>query len=207
MPDKSHAHELITWTKQRLDDLDTIIAETEKAIETLKDNARQEAQHSAARLREARMKLREYSHDLQAEADIAKHRIDAIKAEIEKEWIEVESSFQTVLFSARDQAGSVHDIVCARARAQHQSWETSTKKWRDQATDAMEKAQGEFNAAMQRLSEKAEHFQNRIGEVKDASDESWKAVKEGLADAKDIHERTIRKIRETLSKPNAGDRE
>lgn len=207
MHDKSHAHELITWTKQRLDDLDTIISETEKAIETLKDNARQEAQRAAARLREARVKLQEYSNDLQAETDIAKHRVGEIKEEFEKEWIEVESSFQAFLSSARDQAGTVHDIVRARAQAQRQSWETSTRKWRDQATSAMEKAQGEFNAAMQRLSENAEHFQNRIGEVKDASDESWKAVKEGLADTKDIHDRTARKIRETFSKPNEGDSE
>jgi|GEM_PF-1382090 len=207
MNDKSYAHELITWTKQLLDDLDTIIAETEKAIETLKDNARQEAQRAAARLREARVKLREYSDDLQTETDIAKHRVDEVKEAIEKEWIEVESSFQTFLSSTRDQAGTVHDIIRARAQAQRQSWETSTKKWRDQATSAIEKAQGEFNAAIQHLSETAEHFQNRIGEVKDASDESWKAVKEGLADAKDIHDRTIRKIRESFSKPNAGDSE
>ncbi|MCL6692390.1 hypothetical protein M8R19_27250 [Pseudomonas sp. R3.Fl] len=200
MTDKSHTHDLIAWTKQQLDDLDTTIAEVEKATGKLKNNAYLEAIRALTRLKEARAKLREYTDDLRAEAGIAKLHAQEIQEAIEKEWAEAEAAFQSFLSSARDQADTVQRIISARAQAQRQYWEESTKKWRDQAAIAVEEARREFDAAIQQLSTETEKFQSRIGEVKDASDESWKAVKEGLSNTKDIHRRTTQKIKEAFSK-------
>jgi len=51
-----------------------------------------------------------------------------------------------------------------------------------------------------RLSIEAEKFQARIGEVKDAGDESWRAVKQGFADAKAAHAVTVQKIKDAFFK-------
>ncbi len=202
MTDKSNVHELITWSKQRLNELDTTITVVEKHTETLKDNARLEADRAVARLQQARAKLREYTDNLHTEVDVTKQRASEIKAAIETEWVEAESAFYAFLSAVRDQADSVQDIIRTRARAQRQSWEVSMKNFRSQTTTAVEKARSELDTAMQHLSNEADKFQSRISEVKDAGDESWKAVKEGLSAAKDIHDRTIQKIKEALLKPH-----
>ena len=70
---------------------------------------------------------------------------------------------------------------------------------RHRATETVEKARFDLDAAIKRLSDQAETFQSRIGEAKDAGDESWKAVKSGLAEAKAVYDRTIQRIKDAFA--------
>lgn len=200
MADQSSAHETLAWAKQRLDDLDTMISVAEKSADNLKENAQKEADHALARLRQSRVKVMKHYDDLRAEADAVKRGAGEIQDALEAEWVEVESVFHSFLSIARDQAQTTRQLIASRAKAQRHSWEASMKDLRDQATETVERASGEFDAAIKRLSDRAEKFQSRIGEAKDAGDESWKAVKSGLAEAKAVHDRTIQKIKDAYSK-------
>ena len=199
MSDQSNAHQAVVWAKQRLNDLDTMISEAEKSADKLKASASKEAEIALARLLESRHRLQKYHDDLRAQADAAKRGAENIQDAIEAEWVEVETAFQSFLSVVEGHANTARDIVAARVKNQRQSWETSLKDWRDRATETVEKARGELDAAIKRLSDQAETFQSRIGEAKDAGDESWKAVKIGLADAKAVHDRTIQKIKDAFA--------
>lgn len=200
MSDRSYAHESVAWAKQRLDDLDTIISEAEKTTAGLKESARKEADQALARLQESRVKLQSYYDKLRAKADAAQGDVEQVLQAFEAQWVEVESEFQSFVAATREQADAARKVVAARAQAQRRAWEESLKNLRDQANETVEKARAEFDAAIKRLSDETEKFQSRITEVKDAGDESWKAVKGGLADAKAVHERTIQKIKDAFSK-------
>jgi chromosome segregation ATPase len=200
MSDRSHTHETVAWAKQRLDDLDAIISEVEKTSDKLKDSARKEVDAVLTRLKASRGTIQKIYDDLRDEANAVKGSVEGIQDALEAEWVEVESAFQTYLSAVGDRAESTRDVVVARAQAQRQSWEASLKALRDQAVDVVEAARGEFDAAIKRLSDETEKFQARIGEAKDAGDESWKAVKGGLADARAVHDRTIQKIKDAFSK-------
>jgi len=197
MKKQSETHEAISWAKQRLDDLDTMIAQVEKNADKLKDDARAKADAALARLQASRDKVNASYDQLLAETDAMK---DDARKTLETEWIEVESAFQAFLTAAKDQAETVRTVIQARADAQRKYWEKSIADLRAQAESNVEKARGELDDALKRLSDETEKFQSRIGEVKDAGDESWKAVKAGLADAKAAHDRTIEKIRNAFSK-------
>ncbi|WP_449103130.1 hypothetical protein [Pseudomonas extremaustralis] len=200
MSNQSYAHETVAWAKQRLDDVDAIISEAEKNAEKLREDARKDADAALVRLQASRAKLRKYYDALRAEANTVKRGASETQDALEAEWVEVESAFQSFLSAASDQAETVRSVVVARAQAQRQSWEVSLKNLRDQAVDTVEKARGELDAAIKRLTDETEKFQVRIGEAKDAGDESWNAVKNELADARVIHDRTIQKIKEAFSK-------
>ncbi|KPH81397.1 hypothetical protein AE618_08680 [Bosea vaviloviae] len=200
MSNQSYAHETIAWAKQRLDDADTIVSEVEKTAETLQDDVRKEADAALARLRVSRGKIQEIYDRLRAEAASAKEGAEQIQGALEAEWIEVESALQSYLSAARDRADTVRGVVAARAQTQRRSWEASLQEIRDRAADAVETARGELDAAIKRLSDEAEKFQARIGDAKDAGDESWEAVKSGVAEAKAVHDRTIQRIKDAFSK-------
>lgn len=200
MPNQSYAREAIAWAKQRLDDADTIVSELEKTATTLKDDARKEADAVLERLRASRSKLQGYYDALRAEAGSAKRDAKDIQDVLDTEWVEVESAFRSFLNVASDQAEAVRSVVVARAEAQRLSWEASLKDARDQAADAVEAARQELDGAIKRLSEEAEKFQARIGDAKDAGDESWEAVKSGVAEAKAVHDRTIQRVKDVFSK-------
>ena len=200
MSDRFHTHETVAWAKQRLDDLDAIISEVEKTSDKLKDSARREVDAVLVRLKTSRDTIQKIYDDLRDEAKSVKGSVEGIQDALEAEWVEVESVFQTYLAAVSDRAESTRDVVVARARAQRRSWEASLKALRDQAADAVETARGEFDTALKRLSDETEKFQARIGEAKDAGDESWKAVKGGLADTRAVHDRMIQKIKDAFSK-------
>ncbi|WP_454858841.1 hypothetical protein [Rhizobium binxianense] len=200
MSDRFHTHEAVAWAKQRLDDLDAIISEVEKTSNKVQDSARKEADAVLVRLKASRGTIQKIYDELRDEANAVKGSVEGIQDALDAEWVEVETVFQSYLAVAGDRAESTRDVVIARARAQRQSWEASLKALRDQAADAVETARSEFDAAIKRLSDEAEKFQARIGEAKDAGDESWKAVKGGLVDARAVHDRTIQKIKDAFSK-------
>lgn len=194
------AHDAVAWAKQRLDDLDVTITEVEKAVDELKGQAREAADASLARLNASRHKLQEYAEQLRSEAATVRSGIDESQKALEDEWVEVESAVQSFLIAAEERADIVRDFVIARAQAQRQAWEASFNDLRQQAEAVVDKANDELDAAIDRLSDQAEKFQARIGDAKDAGDESWAAVKQGLTDARAVHDRTIKKIREAFSK-------
>ena len=197
---QSYAHQTIAWVKQRLDEADAILSEVEKSAADIKEDARKQADAARARLAASRAKLQQYYDDLRAQADTAKQEASEIQDKLEAEWIEVESALQQFVSTTGDEVKTVRNIVIVRARAQRQAWQNSLKELRDQAADAVEKASSELDTAFDHLSTEAEKFQARIGEVKDASDESWRAVKQGFADAKVAHGVTVQKIKDAFSK-------
>lgn len=200
MGGKSYPHETIAWAKQRLDELDAIISEVEKTSKDLSGSVRAEADTARARLEASRTSLRKSYDTLRAGAEDIKSSAEDLHDALDAEWVEVETSFQSFLAAFTEQADTVRSIVAARVEAQRQAWDNSLKDLRDQAAETVDKARGELDAAIKRLSDEAERFQGRIGEVKDAGDASWEAVKSGLADAKAVHNRTIDKIKGAFSK-------
>nr|ART37994.1 F62 [uncultured bacterium] len=57
-----------------------------------------------------------------------------------------------------------------------------------------------MDVAIARLSEETEKLEGKLGQVSNAGDETWKAVKSGLEETKAVHEKTVRKIIEALSR-------
>lgn len=200
MSGQSYPHETIAWAKQRLDELDAIIGEVEKSSDELEGKVRVEAEQSLAKLKESRLTISRQYDRLLAEADDLKQGAKELQDALDDEWIAVETSLQSFLSAAADEAGTVRRFVVARADAQRQSWEASLQAFRDQATETVEKARQELDAAIRRLSDEADKFQAKIGEAKDAGDESWTAVKAGLAEAKEVHDRTVEKIKGAFAK-------
>jgi vacuolar-type H+-ATPase subunit I/STV1 len=200
MSNSSYAHETLAWLKQRLDDADTMISEAEKTADKLKASARKDADIALTRLKASREALLKLERDLHARTEAVRDDVGDIQEAVEKEWIEAETAFQAFLKAAQDQADSIHDVIVARAKAQRKSWENTQKAMREQVTHTIEKARAELDTAIKRVSDEAEKFQTRIGDAKDAGDESWKAVKAGLADARAAHDRTIQKIKDAFAK-------
>lgn len=200
MGGKSYPHETIAWAKQRLDELDAIIFEVEKASKDLSGSVRAEADDARARLEASRTSLRKSYDALRAKAEDLKRTAEDLQNDLDTEWVEVETSFQSFLGALADQADTVRNVVAARVEAQRQAWDNSLKELRDQAAETVDKAREELDAAIKRLSDEADRFQARIGEVKDAGDASWEAVKSGLAEAKAVHDRTIDKIKGAFAK-------
>jgi hypothetical protein len=200
MNDTSYSHEAIAWVKQRLDELDAIIQEVEKSVIEQNDAARAEVEKALERLKAARLAFQNQYDALSADADNLKQQTTFVLDALDEEWIEVETTLQSFLSAIGDKADAVRSLVAARADAQRRSWEASLTGYRARATEILDRSRQEFESALRLVSDEAEKIQARVGDAKDAGDESWAAVKDGLAEAKAVQDRTIEKIRTSISK-------
>ncbi|ABS70127.1 conserved hypothetical protein (plasmid) [Xanthobacter versatilis] len=200
MTEQSSAHETIAWAKQRLDEVDAMVAQTEKAAGELQQAARGNADLALSRLRDSQAKLKEQVALLQAQADETKGAVLMAQKAVEEEWVEVESAFQAFLASAGEQSDVVRKAISARVEAQRKSFERALNGLKAQAETAVEKASIEFDTAMTRLSEEAEKAKVKLGQAPSAGEETWEAIKAGIAETKAVHEKTVKKITEALAK-------
>ena len=200
MTEQSFAHETIAWAKQRLDEVDAMVAQTEKAAGELQQAARGNADLALSRLRDSQAKLKEQVAFLQAQADETKSVVLTAQKAVEEEWVEVESAFQAFLASAGEQSDVARQAISARVEAQRKSWERALNGLKAQAEAAVEKASIEFDTAMTRLSEEAEKAKVKLGQAPSAGEETWEAIKAGIAETKAVHEKTVKKITEALAK-------
>jgi vacuolar-type H+-ATPase subunit I/STV1 len=200
MTEEPFVHETIAWAKQRLDEIDAMIAQAEKSAGDLNENARADADRALSRLVGSRAKLKQLLDELRTQADAAKNTVSQAQQALKDEWVEAESAFQAFLASAGDQTEIARNAIATRAEAQRKSWQAAVNDLRGQATAAVDKASDEFDAAIKRLSAATENAKAKIGHVSSAGDETWQAVRAGLLEAKAVHEKTIKKIAEALSK-------
>jgi hypothetical protein len=200
MNDASYSIEVLAWAKQRLDELDAIIVGIEKSVAAQSEAARAEADKASARLKAARLAFQHQHDALRSDADNLKQKAKSVRNALDEEWIEVESSLHSFLAAIANETGAVRSFAVARADAQRRSWMASLVSFGARATETLDRSRQEFEVATRRLSEEAEKLQARIADTKDAGDESWAAVKEGLAEAKAVQDRTMEKIKTSISK-------
>lgn len=200
MTTPSYTHQTIAWLKQRLDDTDAILTEIENSVDDVKSDARNKADAARERIAQSRAKLQKYYDGLRTHTNIVKQEIDDLQENLEEEWIEIELALREFTASTKNELETVRAFIAARSRAQSSALGNTLSNIQNQATEVIEKARNELDVAFNKISTETEKIQERIGEVKDAGDESWNALKQGFVDAKTVHDNTIEKIKDAFSK-------
>jgi hypothetical protein len=199
-PQKS-GHADLEWAKQKLDEIDATLEALGGSVETLKKDARTEADRAIAWIRTARDAFKAKVDAVWPDAAATKALADDTYASLEAKWAEVELAFQEdFLAAAAGQVNVVKKALKARAEARRQSWQSSLQAIRAASADAIEHAHSEAYAALRRLAAETAKAEARLGQVSAAGDESWTAIKGGLKEAISVYERTWEKISEAVSK-------
>jgi acyl-CoA hydrolase len=193
-------HEYLEWAKQKLGEIDATLASLDASVETLKGDARKQADSAIARVRTARDAFKANVDAVRSDAASVKPIADDALVAIMAKWTEVELAFQEFLTAAAGQANVVKKALADRAEAQRQSWQSSLQATRATALAAIDRASAEADSAVRRLAAETEKAEAKLGRVSAVGDESRKAIKSGLDEAISIYDRTWKRISEALSK-------
>ncbi|MBU1213520.1 MAG: hypothetical protein KJ587_19985 [Alphaproteobacteria bacterium] len=197
---ESRAHEQVEWTKHKLDEIDATLAAIEKTADDVRGEARKDAEQALEKLKAARAAagkgLDAMGADINAAREITEKAYESLAAEL----TDAELALQQYLAAARDQADVVRKTVTARAKAQRESWQKSADAIRTTASKVVEQAYEEFDTAITRLSDARDEAEEKLGKATAAGDETWKAFKDGIEEARATRQRTWKKISKALSK-------
>ncbi len=194
------AHEYLDWTKQKLDEIDATLVTLDSSVETLKSDARKKADAAIAQIRNARDSFKAKVDILRSDMAASKEVADDAYAPLKAEWAEVEVAIQHFLTVAGDQASVVTAVLAARTEAQRKSWQSSLHAIRASASEAIEQGRAEADVALHRLVVETEKAKVKLGQVSSVSDDAWKAINDGLQEAKSVYERTWKKVSEAVTR-------
>jgi len=193
----SALHAQIAWTKQRLDEADASLASMEISAAKLTGEARQQAEQTLVRIREARDRFAEIGLKAAHDAATAANQQADVLAD---QWCEVELRMHEFLVIGAGRAEDVKAAMKARVEAQMKTWKTSLDATHLASADAIQQVRADVDKALQRLQGEAENVQTTIGRLAVAGDASWQAVQAGIADVAVIAQRTRQQIIHAVAK-------
>lgn len=200
MTKESRAHEQVEWTKQKLDEIDAILAALEESINDVSTDTRAQAEQAVAQLKAARASASKRYDALQADIAAARKIADDTYEKFKADWADAELAFQQFINAAGGQIEIARKTVTARAEAQRQAWDRSIAAVRSSASEALEEGQREFNTAIERLSAARSKVEAKAGQAASAGDETWQAINNGIDEARAVHERTWKRISDAFAK-------
>jgi acyl-CoA hydrolase len=119
---------------------------------------------------------------------------DANYALLEAEWTEVELAFYDYIAVASGHASIIKQALAARAEAQRKSWQSSLQAIRVTASQAIDDARAEGEAAIRRVAAETDKAEAKLGKASAVGGESWKIIKDGLEEARSVYDQAWKKI-------------
>lgn len=199
MTNQSRAHAQLEWTKQKLDEIDAALGSIEASVGKTQNKVSLEADQALDRLKSERDRLQKGFESLRADVEARRGVADEVYDFLQASWIDVEIAFQDFLTTISSQTDVVKATIAAQAEAQRQSWLKSIDAVRASASDVVDRARGEVDAAIAQLDDAGKKVEAKLGQASAAGDVSWQALKVGIEETKQAHLRTWKKISEALS--------
>jgi hypothetical protein len=176
MPDQSNAY--LNWTKERIDEMDAILASLESTASQVKADSRAKAEQLTADL----MKRRdEFQAKVKAQAQAGAAALHAGNAQLESQWRDFEAQvrtyFETVGRQVEQQQATFRDVAAAQARA----WREAVETLHAEAAKIAAARRSDIEAAVKQMKADADQAEARVQKLQQAGSESWAGLSAALA--------------------------
>jgi hypothetical protein len=188
MPEQSKFHLHIEWAKERLDEMDAILASLERHGRETQTASRAKADQLIADMRKRRLEFQQVVNtQLQAgEAAWLRNR-----AQLESQWdgfaAEVNKYFEAMGRQVAVQQAVFRDL----AAAQQKAWHDAGEKLRGAAIGFAANRRAEVESAVQQMKAEASKAESQLRTLMGAGDESWAALNAALGEARAAFDRAV----------------
>jgi chromosome segregation ATPase len=188
MPEQSSMYGYLTWTKERIGEMDATLASLEaKAIQERADS-KAKVHQLIAELKRRRDAFRAKAKTV-AEADEAAVR--AVRAQLESQWHAFEAEVKTYFDSVDRQIEQQHATFRETAAAQVKAWREAGDELRRATAEVAAARRADIDAAIKKIESDAAQAEARLQQFKQAKSESWAALGAALAESRKAFDRAI----------------
>ncbi|MDW6024031.1 hypothetical protein SAZ10_19985 [Mesorhizobium sp. BAC0120] len=186
MPEQSSMHSYLSWTKERIDEMDATLASLEAMAGQVKADSKAKAEQLAADLRKRRD---EFQTKVEAQAQAGEDAMQASAAQLESQWHSFEAQlkayFETVGKQVAQQQATFQQVAAAQAKA----WGESADKLHAEAGKVATAKRADIDAALEQMRTEAAEAEARLQKLRQAGSDSWVALSAGLAEARKAFDR------------------
>ena len=193
MSEQSSMHSYLSWTKERIDEMDATLASLEARAGRVKADSQAKADQLIANLKKRRD---EFQAKVKAEAA-------ADKKQLESQWngfeANVKTYFETVDKQIDQQQATFRDV----AAAQQKAWREAGERLHNEAAKIAAAKRPDIDAAVKQMKADASEAEARLQKLKQAGSESWAALSAALEESRKAFDRANQAAWEALKRATA----
>jgi hypothetical protein len=197
MTEQSSVHSYVNWAKERLDEMDAILASIEAKAGQVQADSKVKAEQFIAGLKKLR---NEFQATVKKQADAGEAAWKRAKAELESQWhafeAEVKTYFDTLGKQVEQQQATFRDVAAAQVKA----WREAADKLHAEAGKMAATGRADVDAAVKQMKADASEAEARLQKLKQAGKESWSALSAALADSRKAFDRANQEAWDALKR-------
>jgi hypothetical protein len=201
MPERSSAHAYLNWTKQRIDEMDAMLASLEAKAGEAKADSKLKADQLIADMKKLRD---EFQARAKAQVQASEAAVQASKAQLETEWrgfeTQVKAYFETVGKQVEQQQGTFGDAVAAQLKA----WRAAADAFSSEAAKIATAKRADLDAAVKQMKADAAEAEARLQKLKQAGSETWSSLSAALAESRKAFDRANQTTADALNDAATG---
>jgi hypothetical protein len=195
MPEQSSMHAYLNWTKQRIDEMDTMLA----SLEAKAGQAKADSKVKADQLIVDMKKLRdEFQAKAKAQAQAGETALQSSRAQLETQWRSFESQVKTYFDTVGKQAEQQHAAFRDVAAAQLKAWRAAADTFHSEASKIATAKRADLDAAVKQMRADAVEAEARFNKLKQAGSESWAALGAALSESRKAFDQANQKAGDAL---------
>jgi F0F1-type ATP synthase delta subunit len=189
MPKHSSMNAYLTWTKERIDEMDATLASFEAKADQIRADSRAKADQLMADMKNQRDAFQATLTNLANASGSARERM---KAQLSSQWKKFEAQVQTYIDTVGKQIELQQVTFRNVADAQLKAWHEAANKFRDTAAKLTTERRARIDAAIKITQANASEAEARLQKLRQAGNESWAALSEALGESRKAFDRANR---------------
>ena len=200
MPEQSSMHSYLSWTKERIDEMDATLASLESRTSQLTADSTARANQLIADLKKQRDDFEAYA---MAQAQAGEGAWNAAKAQLDSQWHGFETQVKTYFEGAGRQFEQQQATFRQVAAAQAKAWQEAAEELHAQAQQVATGARADVEARIKQFKTDASEAEARVQRIKQAGAESWTALSAALTETRKAFDRAHQQAWDAITRANS----
>jgi len=181
MTEQSSMHSYLNWSKQRIDEMDAILASLEGKAGEVQADSKVKANQLIADLKKQRD---EFQANVKKQAKATEVAWESNRAQLDSQWKAFETQVRTYIDTVAKQVPQQQALFRDVAAAQVKAWRDAAKTIQDVATKFAAGRRADVDAAVIKMKADAAEAEARLQKLNQTGNESWAALSAALAESR-----------------------
>jgi hypothetical protein len=188
----------VTWTKQRLDEMDAALTSIETRANHLASEATEKANALSAELKKRRA---DFETEVKAQLKAGESALEASKTQLDQEWARFEADLRAYVETVGADLDQKRATFADLAEAQAKAWGEAAEKLQAAAAELGAENRARIEQAIARLRADSTEAKAHLDEFRQAGSESWAAFSAALQISRKKFDEASRSAWEALKNP------
>jgi hypothetical protein len=197
MSAQSGTHFVLSWAKERIDEMDATLASLESQAAAMRAESRVRADRFIADLRQKR---NEFENMFEKQAEAGEAAWDAIEARMETQWKGFETEIRKYLEAGGPDIKQQQALFQSQMTAQISAWRGTADKIHGAAAEFAAERRNDIDAIVSRMRADAAAAEEKLQQLARAGTESWSVLDAALTETRAVFDRANQAAREAFKR-------